>query len=89
MNECLRLMEGKYYQVEEQKVEIKYQFLLSTEIKNDKVSANIKYSGVYALLEEKNKPIISNLTPAINSKYNIKDLNNISFNVTQKALLVK
>ena len=28
--------EGKYYQVEEQKAEIKYQFLLSIDIKNDK-----------------------------------------------------
>ena len=58
--------------------------IVSSEIKNDRVSANIKYSGVYALLEEKNNPIISNLTPAINSKYNIKDLNNILFNVVDE-----
>ena len=37
MNECLLPTAGKYYQVEEQKEEVKYQFPLSTDIKNDKV----------------------------------------------------
>ena len=37
MKECLLPTVGKYYQAEEQKEEVKCQFLLSTDIKNDKV----------------------------------------------------
>jgi len=58
----------------------KWVYIQSSDI--DSLSSDITTGGTFAILNEKNKPIISNLFPNYNSNYKLNDLNEISFNIT-------
>ena len=44
-------------------------------------STSILSNEIFALIEEKNAPIITNLIPDINATYRAKDIENLTFNV--------
>ena len=54
------------------------------EMKNDSSITNINSGDTFSVLNEKINPKISNIFPGNNSKYNIKDLNSIYFNIMDK-----
>ena len=47
----------------------------------DSLSSNISTGGIFAVLDEYSKPIISNIFPNFNSKYKSEDVKEISFNL--------
>ncbi len=47
----------------------------------DSLNTKITSGGTFAILDEKNKPIISNIFPNYNSEYDLSDISNISFNI--------
>ena len=61
----------------------KWEYINST-VKNKILTANINLGGIYCILEDREKPIISNLFPNANSTYKKTDLNKISFNILDK-----
>ena len=54
---------------------------LSTSYQKDILNTKLSNGGTIAILEEKNEPKISNLSPMIGSKYKQKDLTSIKFNI--------
>ena len=54
---------------------------LNTKYNNNMYSTSILSNEIFALIEEKNAPIITNLIPDINATYRAKDIENLTFNV--------
>ena len=68
---------GSIYQFNEK--ENKWVYIQSQENKN--LESKITSGGIFAILEEKKSPKISNIFPNVNSTYSIEDINSISFNI--------
>jgi len=56
-------------------------YYINTSNNLEKISTEINSGGTFCVLSEKQKPVINNLTPSLNSKYKKQDLKNIVFNV--------
>ena len=49
---------------------------------SNKIKSKIKSGGAFCILSENQKPEITNLKPSLNSKYRIKDINKLTFNIS-------
>ena len=76
INECSNC---NFYKYNDKKNEWEY---VKSKTKNNILTTNISSGGMFCILEDKDKPIISNLFPNSNSTYKQNDLNKISFNLT-------
>tara|TARA_Y100001970_G_scaffold193939_1_gene235776 strand:+ start:5477 stop:7636 length:2160 start_codon:yes stop_codon:yes gene_type:complete len=51
---------------------------------NNNIKSNISSGGIFAILEEKEIPLIKNIEPKINGKYKLKNLKKITFNIIDR-----
>ena len=59
-------------------------FYLNSSNESNKIKSKIKSGGTFCILSENQEPKITSLKPSLNSKYRIKDLNKLTFNVTDE-----
>ena len=59
-------------------------FYLNSSNESNKIKSKIKSGGTFCILSENQEPKITGLKPSLNSKYRIKDLNKLTFNVTDE-----
>ena len=57
-------------------------FYLDNSYDSNKIKSKIKSGGTFCILSENQKPEITNLKPSLNSKYRIKDINKLTFNIS-------
>ena len=59
-------------------------FYLNSSNESNKIKSKIKSGGTFCILSENQEPKITDLKPSLNSKYRIKDLDKLTFNLTDE-----
>ena len=59
-------------------------FYLKSSNESNKIKSKIKNGGTFCILSEDQEPKLTNLKPSLNSKYRMKDINKLTFNVTDE-----